>query len=41
MIDYRLGTVALLAFFAPQPLVAAGGPLAISVDEKPQSYTIT
>ena len=41
MINHRLGTVALLAFFAPAPLFAAAGPLAFSVDEKTQSYTIT
>jgi len=40
MINYRLGTVALLAFFAPALLFAAG-PLAFSVDEKTRSYTIT
>ncbi len=39
MINHRLGTVALVAFFAPGPLFAAG-PLAFSVDEKTQSYTI-
>ena len=33
MINHRLGTVALLAFFAPAPLFAAG-PLAFSVDEQ-------
>jgi hypothetical protein len=31
----------LLAFFAAAPLFAASGPLAFSVDEKTQSYTIT
>ena len=41
MMNHRLGTVALLAFFAPAPLFAAAGPLAFSVDEKTQSYTIT
>jgi hypothetical protein len=41
MINPRLAAVALLAFFAPAPLFAAEGPLAISVDEKTQSYTIT
>jgi len=41
MINHRLGTVALLASFAPAPLFAAAGPLVFSVDEKTQSYTIT
>jgi hypothetical protein len=41
MIDHRLGTIALLAFFAPIPLFAVAGPLAFSVDEETQSYTIT
>ncbi len=41
MMNHRFGTVALLAFFAPAPLFAAAGPLAFSVDEKSQSYTIT
>lgn len=41
MINPRFGTIALLAFFAPAPLFAAEGPLAFSVDEKTQSYTIT
>lgn len=40
MITRRLGVVALLAFFVPAPLFAAG-PLAFSVDDKTQSYTIT
>ena len=40
MINHRLGTVALLAFLAPATVLAAG-PLAFSVDEKTQSYTIT
>ncbi len=40
MINHRLGIVAMLAFFGPAPLWAAG-PLAFSVDEKTQSYTIT
>lgn len=40
MINHRLGTVALLAFFAPASVFAAG-PLAFSVDKKTQSYTIT
>ena len=33
MINHRLGTVVLLAFFAPAPLFAAAGHLAFSVDE--------
>ncbi|MCH5377334.1 MAG: PmoA family protein [Planctomycetes bacterium] len=37
----RLGIVTLLAFFAPAPFLAAAGPLAFSVDERTQSYTIT
>ena len=41
MVNRRLGTVALLAFFAPAPLFAAAGPLAFSVDEETQSYMIT
>ena len=41
MINPRLGTVALLAFLTPAPLFAAAGPLAISVDKKTQSYTIS
>ncbi len=47
MMNHRLGTVALLAFFAAAPLFAAAprfaatGPLAFSVDKKTQSYTIT
>ena len=41
MINHGLGTATLLAFFAPAPLFAAAGPLAFSVDEKTQSYTIT
>lgn len=40
MINHRLGIVTLLAIFAPAPLFAAG-PMAFSVDEKTQSYTIT
>lgn len=40
MMNYRLGTVVLLAFFAPASLFAAG-PLAFSVDQETQSYTIT
>jgi len=40
MIDDRLALVTLLAFLAPAPLFGAG-PLAFSVDEKTQSYTIT
>lgn len=41
MIHHSLGTVTLLAFFAPASLFAAADPLAFSVDEKTQSYTIT
>ena len=41
MINRRLGTVALFAFFASAPLIMAAGPLAISIDGKTQSYTIT
>ena len=41
MINHKFGTVMLLAFFAPAPLFATAGPLAFSVDEKTQSYTIT
>ena len=41
MVNRRLGIVALLAFFVPAPLFAAAGPLAFSVDEETQSYTIT
>jgi hypothetical protein len=41
MINHRFRTVALLAFFTSVSLFAAAGPLAISVDEKAQSYTIT
>jgi hypothetical protein len=41
MLTHRLGTVALLAFLAPAPLFAAAEPLAFSVDQKTQSYTIT
>lgn len=40
MINHRLAAVALLAFFVPAPVFAAG-PLAFSVDDKTQSYTIT
>lgn len=40
MINYRLGTAVLLASFAAAPLFAAE-PLAFSVDEQTQSYTIT
>jgi len=40
MTHHRLGAVALLAILAPAPLMAAG-PLAFSVDEKTQSYTIS
>lgn len=41
MINPRLGIVTLLALLTSAPLFAATGPLAISVDEKTQSYTIT
>ena len=41
MMNRESWPVALLAFFTPVPLVAAQGPLAFSVDEKTQSYTIT
>ncbi|MHB8899336.1 MAG: DUF6807 family protein, partial [Thermoguttaceae bacterium] len=41
MVERRLGVVALLASLVGAPLGAAAGPLAISVDEKTQSYTIT
>jgi len=41
MLNCRRGTAALCAFFASAPLCAAAGPLAFSVDEKTQSYTIT
>jgi len=41
MMNHRRGPVALLAFFAPASLFAAAGPLAFSVDDKTQSYTIT
>jgi hypothetical protein len=41
MVNRRLRIVALLAFFVPAPLFAAAGPLAFSVDEESQSYTIT
>jgi len=40
MINFSLGVVAMLAFFAPAALLAAD-PLAFSVDEKTQNYTIT
>lgn len=40
MTNRRLAIVALLTFFTSAPLFAAG-PLAVSVDEKTQSYTIT
>ncbi len=39
MMNYRLGTVVLLAFCSPSLLLA--GPMGVSVDEKTQSYTIT
>ena len=41
MINHRLETIAMLAFFASTPLLAAAEPLAFSVDDKTQSYTIT
>ncbi|NUQ65714.1 MAG: PmoA family protein [Pirellulales bacterium] len=41
MMNHRRGIVALMAIFIPAPLFAATGPLAFSVDEKTQSYTIT
>ena len=41
MINHKLGIVAMLAYFVSAPLFAAEGPLAFSVDEKTQSYTIT
>ena len=41
MTNCRLGTVAMFAILASAPLLRAAGPLAISVDEKTQSYTIT
>jgi hypothetical protein len=41
MINRRLGTATLLALLASAPFVAAADPLAFSVDEKTQSYTIT
>ena len=40
MISRTFGTVMLSAFLAPAPLFATTGPLAFSVDEKTQSYTI-
>lgn len=40
MISHGLATVTLLLVFSSAPLFAAG-PLAVSVDEKTQSYTIT
>lgn len=40
MINPKLGTLALLAFFVPASLFAAR-PLAFSVDDEAQSYTIT
>ncbi len=41
MMNYRRGAFALMAIFAAAPLPAASGPLAFSVDEPTQSYTIT
>ena len=41
MVNHSLSIVALLAFFVPAPLFAATGPMAFSVDEQTQSYTIT
>ena len=41
MLNRRLGIILLVAFFIPAPFVLAAGPLAFSVDEKTQSYTIT
>ena len=41
MVNQRLGTVALLVSVVPAWLSAAAGPLAFSVDEETQSYTIT
>jgi hypothetical protein len=41
MIHPKLGTVALLASFALAPVLAAAAPMAFSVDQKTQSYTIT
>ncbi len=41
MVHRRLRIVTLLAFFVPTPLFAAEGPLAFSVDEETQSYTIS
>ena len=40
MMNRESWTVALLALFTPVQLFAAPGPLAFSVDEKTQSYTI-
>ncbi|MCU0963114.1 MAG: PmoA family protein [Pirellulaceae bacterium] len=41
MVNRRLGIVALLACCVPAAISAAAGPLAFSVDEATQSYTIT
>ena len=41
MVNRRFGIATLLAFFVQAPLCAAVGPLAFSVDEAAQSYTIT
>ncbi len=41
MINRRLGIVAILALLVSAPLFAAEGPMAFSVDEDAQSYTIT
>ncbi len=41
MVNRRLRIVLMLAFFVPAPLIAASEPLAFSVDEETQSYTIT
>lgn len=41
MMNRESWTAALMALLTPMPLCAAQGPLAFSVDEKTQSYTIT
>jgi len=41
MVNRRFSIAAVLAFFASAPLLAETGPMAFSVDEKTQSYTIT
>lgn len=41
MTKHRLELAAILAFFVAAPQYAAAGPLAFTVDEKTQSYTIT